>query len=354
MDRDRMTDLTPTRRRSSRFWLYAPFVLLAALALGWSGFWFYVRERVTEAIDTALAHEIQRGRTWTCRDRTIGGFPFRVEIRCGSLALTSTRWGEAVRVETGPSLAVGQIYSPGLVIVQIASPLRATLTQGRSLDLTWTRLEASLAHLSPERLALVVSEPGVSLATPGMPTQLWRAAAFEAYLRRNPTRPSAEQVVDIALAAKGTVLPEIDALLGTSEPGDIELQASLTQAEAFRLGFNPDALETWRSAGGQIELTRLLSTKGPARIEASGQLLLDQTHRPAGQLQVGVAGIDQIGSVRLGGLSAGLGGLLGGRVNGSAPGTTPGLTQLPSLVLREGRAYLGPFRLPLQPLAPLY
>lgn len=345
-----MTDLPPTRRHS-RFWLYLPFVLLVLLAIGWSGFWFYVRERVAETIDTAVAREVQRGRTWTCNDRTIGGFPFRVEIRCGSLALTSTRWGEAVRVETGPALAVGQIYSPGLVIAQIASPLRATLTEGRSLDLTWTRLEASLAHRSPERLALVAAEPSATLTTPGGPAQSWRAAAFEAHLRRNPTRPAPEQVVDIALAAKGTVLPEIDALLGTSEPGDVDLQASLSQAEAFRLGFNPDALESWRNAGGQIELTRLLSTKGTARIEASGQLLLDQTHRPAGQIQAGVAGIEQVGGVRVGALTAGLGGLLGGRPNGSA---MPGLTPLPGIVLREGRVYLGPFRLPLQPLAPLY
>lgn len=347
-----MTDLPPTRRRS-RFWLYAPFVLLALLAVGWSGFWFYARDRVAEALDTAVAREVQRGRTWTCNDRTIGGFPFRIEIRCGSLALTSTRWGEAVRVETGAALAVGQIYSPGLVIFQVASPARAMLTEGRRLELTWTGLEASLAHRSPERLALVVSEPSASLTTPGQPTQLWRSAALEAHLRRNPARPAAEQVVDIALAAKGTVLPEIDALLGTSEPGDIDLQASLTQSEAFRLGFNPDALESWRTAGGQIELTRLLSTKGPARIEASGQLLLDQTHRPAGQIQAGVAGIDQIGGIRVGGLAAGLGGLLG-RATGAAPGASAGLTQLPNLVLREGRVYLGPFRLPLQPLAPLY
>lgn len=346
-----MTDLPPTRRRS-RVWLYLPFLLLALLAIGWSGFWFHVRGRVAEAVDTAIAREVQRGRTWSCNDRSIGGFPFRIEIRCGSLALTSTRWGEAVRVETGPALAVGQVYSPGLVIFQIAGPLRAALPEGRSLELNWARLEASFAHRSPERLALVVSEPNATLAVPGMESQGWRAASVEAHLRRNPTRPAAEQVVDIAIAAKGTVLPEIDALLGTSEPGDIDLQASVTQAEAFRLGFNPDALESWRNAGGQIELTRLLSSKGNARLEASGQLLIDQTRRPAGQIRAGIAGFDQIGGIRVGGLSAGLGGLLGGgRPNGSG---TPGLTQLPGIVLREGRVYLGPFRLPVQPLAPLY
>ena len=104
-----MTDLSPTRRQS-RFWLYAPFGLLVVLAAAWSGFWFYVHGRTVAEIDKALAKEAERGRSWTCNNRTVRGFPFRIEVRCDSLALTTTRWGDAVRVETGPALAVGQIY----------------------------------------------------------------------------------------------------------------------------------------------------------------------------------------------------------------------------------------------------
>ena len=51
---------------------------------------------------------------------------------------------------------------------------------------------------------------------------------------------------------------------------------------------------------------------------------------------------------------SGLGGLLGGRLSAQLPGAAPGLTPLPPVVLREGRVYLGPIRLPLQPLPPLY
>ncbi len=88
-----MTDPLPTRRRS-RFWLYGPFMLLVVLAAGWSAFWFYARGRIATEIDTALAREVERGRTWTCTDRSIGGFPFRIELRCNALSLTSTRWGD--------------------------------------------------------------------------------------------------------------------------------------------------------------------------------------------------------------------------------------------------------------------
>ncbi len=346
-----MTDPLPTRRRS-RFWLYGPFMLLVVLAAGWSAFWFYARGRIATEIDTALAREVERGRTWTCTDRNIGGFPFRIELRCTALSLTSTRWGDAVRIDTGPVVVVGQIYSPGLVILEASSPAKVTLPEGRVLDLTWKNLDASFAWRSPERFALVASELRGVLTTPGLTTETWGAATLEAHLRRNPTRPATDQAVDIAIAAKGTILPPIDALLGNTEAGEIDLQATLTQAESFRKGFNPDALESWRAANGAFELTRLVSTKGKARVDGSGQLALDPLHRVAGDLQLAAAGIEQIGGLRIGNLLGGLGGILGGRSSNAA--AAPGLTTLPPVSLREGRVFIGPFRLPLQPLPPLY
>ena len=346
-----MTDPLPTRRRS-RFWLYGPFMLLVVFAAAWSAFWFYARGRIATEIDVALAREAERGRTWTCADRSIGGFPFRIELRCNALTLTSTRWGDAVRVETGPTVAVGQIYSPGLVILEVSGPAQALLPEGRGLDLTWKSLDASFAWRSPERFALVASEPRGVLTTPSLTAENWGAATLEAHLRRNPARPATDQAVDIAIAAKGTILPPIDALLGNTEAGEIDLQATLTQAESFRKGFNPDALESWRAANGTFDLTRLVSTKGKARVDGSGQLLLDPLHRVAGDLQLAAAGIEQIGGFRIGNLLGGLGGFLGGRGGNTA--TAPGLTTLPPVSLREGRVFIGPFRLPLQPLPPLY
>jgi hypothetical protein len=346
-----MTDVLPTRRQS-RFWLYAPPLLLVALAAVWSAFWFYARGRVTAEIDAALAREAERGRSWICTDRSVGGYPFRIELRCNSLALTSTRWGEAVRVETGPAVAVGQIYSPGLVILELTGPAKASLPEGRKLDLTWTSLDASLVWRSPERFALVAGDLTAVLTAPGLNPETWASKTLEAHLRRNPTLPASDQAVDIAISAKGTRLPPIDALLGNTDTGEIDLQTTLTQAESFRKGFNPDALEGWRGANGTLDITRLVSTKGKARVDGSGRLLLDPAHRVAGDLRLAATGIDQIGGIRVGNLLGGLGGLLGGR--GSDAAAAPGLTPLPAITLRDGRVFIGPLRLPLQPLPPLY
>lgn len=350
-----MTASQPASRRNSRFWLYGPFIVLLLLALGWSGLWFYGRGRVEAELAAGIAREAQAGRTWTCRDRSVGGYPFRIEVRCAELTLASSRWGDEVLIGTGPAVAVAQANAPRHIILQVAGPLAATLPQGRRAEMSWKQFEASLQLTASgfERLSVVVTEPNATLAAPGQPTEVMRSNLFEAHLRPNPQRFASDDAVDMALLSRGAVLPSLDALLGDPTPADLDMQTTVSHVLGFRKGFNPDALETWRNADGEIAITRLSLLKGKARLEAAGRLGLDDAHRVAGQLDASVAGIDRIAGIRIGGGLSALGGLLGGR-QPPAQAQAAGMTPLPPIVLREGRVFLGPLRLPLQPLAPLY
>ncbi|WP_332683224.1 DUF2125 domain-containing protein [Bosea sp. (in: a-proteobacteria)] len=351
-----------TARRTSRFWLYAPFVLLALLAAGWSGLWVVARGKVEQHLEAGIAREANAGRNWTCRDRSVGGYPFRIEVRCAGVTLVSSRWGDEVRLEAGPTVAVAQASTPGHLILQVAGPLTATLPAGRNADLAWSRFEASLRLTTTgfERLSVVLNDPVATLRTPdqadgSLRSESMRSALFEAHLRPNQQGFASQQAFDVALSTKGTVMALLDGLLGDAAPGDLDVQATVSQALAFRRGFNHDALESWRAAGGGVEITKLGLTKGTARLDASGRIGLDDAHRPAGQLDAAVAGIERIAGIRVGGgLTAGLGALLGGRSGAQKSNAAAGLTPLPPVVLREGRVYLGPLRLPLQPLRPLY
>lgn len=350
-----------TARRNSRFWLYAPFALLVLLAAGWSGLWMMARSKVEQHLDAGIAREANAGRNWSCRDRSVGGYPFRIEVRCAGVTLVSSRWGDEVKVEAGPMLAVAQASAPGHLILQATGPLTATLPAGRSGDLSWSRLEASLRLTMTgfERISLILRDPVATLRTPdetdgSLRSESARSALFEAHLRPNQQGFASQQAVDVALSTKGTVTGLLDGLLGDAAPSDFDVQATVSQALAFRRGFNPDGLESWRAAGGGVEITRLGLIKGAARLDASGRIGLDEAHRPAGQLDVAVAGIERIAGIRVGGITAGLGALLGGRQGGAQNNAAAGLTPLPPIVLREGRVFLGPLRLPLQPLRPLY
>src|SRR4051812_35982321 len=70
-----------------RLGLFLPFILLLVVAVLGTAGWFYIRDRATREIDGWLGREAAAGRSWTCADRAITGYPFRLELRCASLKL---------------------------------------------------------------------------------------------------------------------------------------------------------------------------------------------------------------------------------------------------------------------------
>ena len=60
----------------------APALIALAVGLGWSAFWLMASQRAQAQLDTFLAKEAADGRVITCSDRRVGGYPFRLELRC--------------------------------------------------------------------------------------------------------------------------------------------------------------------------------------------------------------------------------------------------------------------------------
>ena len=337
--------------RRSRFWLYTPFVLLLLVAVAWSVGWFLIRNRAGEAVDAWLAAEARAGRQWTCPDRTIGGYPFRIEIVCRTLDLKQG----AVTASFGRVEAVAQVYNPRLVVAEIDGPLRAT--DGRvTAQAQWDLLQASI-HLTPgglQRLSLAARAP--SLAVTGLtPNEIATSSrSLELHLRPNPSRTQ-DKAYDAAFSVSQARVPVLDQLVGGQELTDLDGDVTLTQAEGFRGRPATVELERWRAAGGQADIHRLAIAKGARRLEAKGNLQLDEAHRATGQLNVAAAGLDGlIGSLtgnRTGG--ALLGALLG--QGPQASGTAkPQLASLPPLRLEGGFLSMGPFVIPNFRLPPLY
>src|SRR5215210_9290905 len=140
--------------RHSRFGLFAPFVLLGLLAAGWSIAWLIIRQRTADGLDAWLASEVAVGRQWTCADRAVGGYPFRIEVSCGMLSL---KRGEAT-ASLGGLLAVAQVYRPGHVIAEISGPLRASDGEDAAVEAEWRLLQASIQSASDafQRASLVI------------------------------------------------------------------------------------------------------------------------------------------------------------------------------------------------------
>src|SRR6266540_3868075 len=75
-------DVRPPRRR----WRLAlPLALVVVLALGWTGFWYYAATVAEQKIAELRARGARAGYRVDCGRQTIGGFPFRIELRCAEL-----------------------------------------------------------------------------------------------------------------------------------------------------------------------------------------------------------------------------------------------------------------------------
>ena len=264
-------DILPARH--SRFWLFAPFVLLGLAAAGWSVAWFVIRQRTADGLDAWLASEAGMGRQWTCADRAVGGYPFRIEVSCGTL---SVRRGEAV-ASLGRLLAIAQVYRPRHVIAEVGGPLRASDGEGAVAEADWRLLQVSVQSASDafQRASLVVEEPKVRLA--GLaPTELAGGAGhLEAHVRPDPARLGAEGAYDVALSARTMTIPVLNAWTGSDDPADMSLDTTVTQARGLTGRRLVGGLERWREAGGAIEVEQWTLAQGARRLEAKGVLRLD-------------------------------------------------------------------------------
>ena len=246
-------------------------------------------------------------------------------------------------------------------MAEVGSPL-AFKAQDGSLDLSlaWTRLQAShrVRKGGLERDSLEIEGPVLRLAGRGLPTIAAKAEGFEVHLRPNPDRASAVSAMDLALRLSKLEAPALDGLSGYGGPLDAVFAATVLQTEALRGGDLAQSLEQWRQAGGTAEIREFKLAKGEALVEANGALEIDSAHRLAGRIELQMTGLGPLlqrfgvapGNAAIGGL---LGGLLGGKgLPGQNQTNGKGALRLP-LDLNQGRAMIGPMRLPVV-LNPLY
>ncbi len=212
-------DTPQPRRRTSRFWLFAPYVLLVTLIVVWSAAWFFVRERVDGEIEARLVREANLGRNWDCADRNIGGYPFRIEISCASLIFTR---GDGATFSLGPTRAVAQVYQPRHVIVEAAGPLRGT-DGVAAFEGDWESLQASITELGrgTEQFALDLRAPEIMVRGAGPVPVEASAGRVELYLRPAPDLAPGTGAVDIVMRASDARAPALDRLVGDDRPAQV-------------------------------------------------------------------------------------------------------------------------------------
>jgi hypothetical protein len=347
----RMTDVRQPSR-SSR-WIFVPVALVVVLGVAWSGFWWFAAQRAEATIAAWIEQEAGHGRLYSCASRTVGGFPFRIEVRCTQPAMELTGLQPPRVIKARDLVGLAQVYQPNLIIAEIAGPVSIAETgQPAAWQADWALAQASLRGVAgrPERLSVVIERVTFNQANGGGADTLGSADHLELHVRRSAAATDDKPVVDFAAEVAGAVVRR--GPLG-ARPLDAEITGALRGVSDLRPKPLPERLKEWQAAGGRLELTKLRIKQGEAVAVAAGDVGLSPAGRPDGAFNITMAGFDALvrelvgagGNLQLG--------LLAGLAFLGRPAEIEGKRAV-SVALRfsDGATFLGP--IPLGRMEPFY
>jgi hypothetical protein len=280
-----MTDPSPARK-SGRFWLLAPLVLLAVAALAWSGVWLWLSRETTSRLDAARADLQRSGWTLSWASCRVEGYPFRLDVRLDQPRFVSA----AGRGLSAPRLeAEAYAYRPQQWLLAFPEGLTIERPLTGPTRVTGERIRASVVagggvpRVSVEGSKLSFTPAGAPILFP-----LASAGRFEAHLRPHPDgRPEAGLLVriDEARAAQGTLLQRI----GGDPKGRLLWESVVEQPEALRGADWPAAVRNWMAEDGRIRVLQGEAVVGGASAKASaGELTAGGDGRLRGFLDLAI------------------------------------------------------------------
>ena len=238
-------------RQPRRWGLYGPFILLALGMLVWSGYWVSVRRTTLQVFERAVTDLRAGGTQVQWRGQRLDGFPFRLTLTLTDLQVTAPDgWSLA-----SPRLeAEAYLHSPDNWVLAAPAGLELGRPGGVRFSLTGKTLHGSLFGLAQGRGRLSLEGLDVSLSgqTPGALTD---ARRIQLYVRPGPKDQAA-------------VLFRLDGGLSGGKPVDLALEGLVTRASQIRGRTWTEAMQTWRTAGGRVELKGQTGPEGRALVAA--------------------------------------------------------------------------------------
>ncbi len=275
--------------------------LVVIAAIGWSAFWFYAASQVDHEVDVWRAREAKAGRVYDCGKRSVAGFPFRLEVTCEDASVTLVSQtaqgaGDApVTARLGKILVIGQVYTPGLLIAEFTAP--ATLAargEPPAMQVNWTTARSSISGLPgiPQRVALVFDAPAVDRLNSGIAVPLARAAHAELHTQLAASSTPDHPVIDVAVDLTQASVQDIHPAL--AQPFDALVGARLTGLRDFSPKPWPVRFREIQAADGKIRIERARIQQGNMIATAAGSLGLTPDGNLDGELQMTVAGFEQV------------------------------------------------------------
>ena len=285
----------PEPRSRRRLWpIFVPLALVVALAIIWTGLWFYAAAAAETVMAGWREREANAGRTYSCSRQAISGYPFRFEFRCSDPGAELRSNELQIVLKAADLLVAAQIYQPTLLIGEFTGPLTvAEPGQPPGYIANWSLGQSSVRGTpgAPERVSVVLDQPSVERVGSGGNANLLKATRLELHGRMGKSLPADNPAIELALRLASAVLPELHTAM--AQPFDADIAATLRGLADFSPRPWPARFRELQARGGSIEITSGRVQQGEVIAVAAGTLSLTARGGLDGQMQVTVVGLEQ-------------------------------------------------------------
>ncbi len=285
----------PVRAPRRRRWpLLVPAAVLV-LAVAWCVGWFYAAAVARTSIDGWREREAKSGRIYNCGEQEIGGFPFRIEVRCvGATAqLHSNQPQLAIAIKD--ILIAAQVYQPTLLIGEFTAPLTvAEAGRPPEFSVSWTLARSSMRGLpqAPERISLAIERPVVERISGGNSAAFFKADNAELHGRISSGTAADNPVIDLVLRLAAASTPTLHPLL--AQPSDVDVTVLLRGLADYAPKPWPQRFREMQARGGEIEIAKARVQQGEVIAVGAGTLGLSPRGGLHGQIQITIVGLDKV------------------------------------------------------------
>jgi hypothetical protein len=326
--------------------LVAALVLLGAILALWFVLWFIAAQRAESAVASWIEEEKSRDRQWACDQRSLNGFPLRLQINCASPAFRSNFGPIRSSIATHFS-ARASLFRPFDIEFKLDGPLKLAGSGGNA-TIHLGNFEGKLrAHAQSRDMLFQLMNVRIEEATGEAAP--WKGSGVQQVdfrIQPSPDRAPGSDTQLLTIGVEGANLKPLDGFFGNEDPIAAKLSAIIINAGSASHGTLGERIDLWSASGGRIQIGALNAEKGPSRLDASGELTLDERRRPAGKLSVRLTGVQTIlAALKIPAAPLAIEGLLRG--SGGRGGANLIENRSLPLELRDGRLFVGPFRTPV-------
>ena len=272
-------------RKPRRLGLWAPFVVLAIVVLGWSIAWLWLRGQAEQRMDATALSMKARGYDLSWKSRTFSGYPFRMDVRLTDARVAEpSGWALRAPELTGEAMA----YDIGHWVIVAPAGVIMTRPINGDVAITGQALRASFAGFDkyPPRISVEGASLTFTPAAGAEPFPLLSTTQLQLRVFPGPDDQAAIQFKADGAKARFTGLL---GRIAQDRTAALLWDARLTKVGALRGTSWADAVRDWSQAGGALTVQQGKLSAGEALLEArSGDLTVGIDGRLQGALDVSV------------------------------------------------------------------